>query len=174
MSLHKSCYTLLKFVQGFFDSDVRTELTKVRSWGDSSNDRCISWREHKIFLIWYITFFDTISQVRKLLLKEMIFSSKEIIYFLSSNFKWSYRRNFDFYLSNCPLKESNQKNFDFCLSNCPLKESYSKKLWFLPVKLSFERKLSKKLWFLPVKLSLERKLSKKLWFLPVKLSYVRK
>ena len=30
------------------------------------------------------------------------------------------------------------KNFDFCLSNCPLKESNQKKLWFLPVKSSFE------------------------------------
>ena len=83
------------------------------------------------------------SQVRKLLLKEIMIFSKEIIYFFSSNFKWSYRRNFDFYLSNCSLKEYNQKkiwflpviasfescqrNFDFCWSNCPLKESYQKK-----------------------------------------------
>ena len=62
------------------------------------------------------------SQVRKLLLKEIMIFSKEIIYFFSSNFKWSYWRNSDFYLSNHPLKESYRKNFDFCMSNCPLKE----------------------------------------------------
>ena len=70
------------------------------------------------------------SQVRKLLLKEIMIFSKEIIYFFSSNFKWSYRRNSDFYLSNHPLKESNQKNFDFCMSNCPLKESNRKNFDF--------------------------------------------
>jgi len=86
------------------------------------------------------------SQVRKLLLKEIIFSSKEIIYFilkfqmkLSKNFDFCLsdrplregcQGNFDFCLSNCPLKESYQRNFNFCLSNCPLKESYRRNFDF--------------------------------------------
>ena len=49
------------------------------------------------------------------------------------------KKNFDFCLSNCPLKESNQKNFDFFRSKRPLKKS-NQKTFFLPVKLSFERK----------------------------------
>ena len=41
--------------------------------------------------------------------------------------------------SRCRTK-GNRKNFDFCLSNCPLKESNQKKLWFFPIKTSFEKK----------------------------------
>ena len=33
--------------------------SKVRSWGDSSNDSWMSWHEHKFFLIWYISLFST-------------------------------------------------------------------------------------------------------------------
>ena len=73
------------------------------------------------------------SQVRKLLLKEIMIFSKEIIYFFSSNFKWN------FCLSKPPLKESNRKNFDFCMSNCPLKESNRKNLIFVSQNLLWKK-----------------------------------
>ena len=46
------------------------------------------------------------------------------------SFERKLSKNFDFCLSNCPLKESNRKKFDFCWSKRPLKESNQKTLIF--------------------------------------------
>ena len=150
------------------------DFTKVNSWGDNSNDSCISWYEHIFFLnLIYITFFDRMwtpyiiyisyswknwstlctknydfavkawqgdrSQVRKLLLKEIVIFSKEIIYFFPQ-------------ISNEVIEET-------LIFTCQiiLWKNIIETIWFLPVIASFEKKLSKKLWFLSVKLSFERK-----------------